>query len=77
MSKKDKLLARFLGKPPRSDLTFKELNSLLISLGFEQIEGAGSAVKLYNEEKDLLINLHKLHPSDIVKQIQNKLKEII
>ena len=35
-----------------------------------------------NKEKDLLINLHKPHPSDIlkvylIKQIQNKLKEII
>ena len=35
-----------------------------------------------NKEKDLLINLHKPHPSDIlkvylVKQIQIKLKEFI
>ncbi|MCT7908529.1 type II toxin-antitoxin system HicA family toxin [Arcobacter lacus] len=82
MSKKDKLLIKFLEIPQRKDLTFKELNTLLISLGFEKIEGAGSAVKFYNKEKDLLINLHKPHPSDIlkvylVKQIQNKLKEII
>ena len=82
MSKKDKLLTKFLEIPPRKDLTFKELSTLLISLGFEKIEGAGSAVKFYNKEKDLLINLHKPHPSDIlkvylVKQIQNKLKEII
>ena len=82
MSKKDKLLIKFLEIPQRKDLTFKELNTLLISLGFEKIEGAGSAVKFYNKDKDLLINLHKPHPSDIlkvylVKQIQNKLKEII
>ena len=82
MSKKDKLLIKFLEIPQRKDLTFKELNTLLISLGFEKIESAGSAVKFYNKEKDLLINLHKPHPSDIlkvylVKQIQNKLKEII
>ena len=82
MSKKDKLLTKFLENPPRKDLTFKELTTLLLSLDFEKIEGTGSAVKFYNKEKDLLINLHKPHPSDIlkvylVKQIQNKLKEII
>ena len=82
MSKKDKLLTKFLENPPRKDLTFKELTTLLLSLDFEKIEGAGSAVKFYNKEKDLLINLHKPHPSDIlkvylIKQIQNKLKEII
>ncbi|MGB5920223.1 type II toxin-antitoxin system HicA family toxin [Arcobacter sp. F2176] len=82
MSKKDKLLLKFLEIPPRKDLTFKELNSLLNSLGFEKIEGAGSAIKFYSKEKDLLLNLHKPHPSDIlkvyiIKQIQNKLKEII
>jgi hypothetical protein len=82
MSKKDKLLIKFLENPPRKDLTFKELSTLLLSLNFEKIEGAGSAVKFYNKEKDLLINLHKPHPSDIlkvylVKQIQSKLKEII
>ena len=82
MSKKDKLLTKFLENPPRKDLTFKELSTLLLSLDFEKIEGAGSAVKFYNKKKDLLINLHKPHPSDIlkvylIKQIQNKLKEII
>ncbi|PRM97145.1 type II toxin-antitoxin system HicA family toxin [Aliarcobacter cryaerophilus] len=82
MSKKDKLLLKFLENPPKKDLTFKELNTLLISLGFIKIEGAGSAVKFYNKDKDLLINLHKPHPSDIlkvylVKQIQNKLKEFL
>ncbi|WP_072680707.1 type II toxin-antitoxin system HicA family toxin [Arcobacter sp. LA11] len=82
MSKKDKLLIKFLENPPRKNLTFKELSSLFNSLGFKKIEGAGSAVKFYNKEKDLLINLHKPHPNDIlkvyiIKQIQNKLKEII
>ena len=82
MSKKDKLLLKFLENPPKKDLTFKELNTLLTSLGFIKIEGAGSAVKFYNKDKDLLINLHKPHPSDIlkvylIKQIQNKLKEFL
>ena len=82
MSKKDKLLLKFLENPPKKDLTFKELNTLLTYLGFIKIEGAGSTVKFYNKDKDLLINLHKPHPSDIlkvylIKQIQNKLKEFL
>ena len=51
MSKKDKLLTKFLENPPRRDLTFKELTTLLLSLNFEKIEGSGSAVKFYNKEK--------------------------
>lgn len=82
MSKKDKLLERFLKVPPNKDLTFDELQTLLLGFGYEKIEGSGSAVKFYNKEKDSLINLHKPHPSNIlkiylVKQIQAKLKEIL
>jgi len=81
MSKKSKLIKKFLEKPLRKDLTFSELKSLLLSCGFLQLEGAGSAVKFYNKENDILINLHKPHPSDIlkvyiVKQIQSKIEEI-
>jgi hypothetical protein len=81
MSKKDKLLKKFLQTPPKKDLTFKELESMLISCGFEKFEGTGSAVKFYNGEKDILINLHKPHPSDIlkvylIKQVQTKLSEV-
>ena len=81
MSKKDKLLKKFLAVPIKRDLTFSELSTLLIACGFIKIEGAGSAVKFFNKSKDILINLHKPHPTDIlkvylVKQIQEKLKEI-
>jgi len=81
MSKKDKLLLKFLELPPKKDLTFSELNTLLAACGFEKIEGTGSAVKFYHPQKDIMINLHKPHPSPIlkvylVKQIQAKLKEL-
>ena len=81
MSKKDKLLKKFLARPIKKDLTFAELTTLLIACGYIKIEGAGSAVKFYNKEKDSLINLHKPHPDDIlktylIKQTQEKLKEI-
>jgi len=81
MSKKDKLLTKFLEIPPRKNLTFNELNSLLLSCGFQKIEGAGSAVKFYHPKNDILINLHKPHPSNIlkvylIKQLQAKLMEV-
>ncbi len=81
MSKKDKLLKKFLAYPIKKDLTFSELTTLLIACGFIKLEGAGSAMKFYNKSKDILINLHKPHPGNIlktyiVKQIQIKLKEL-
>ena len=67
--------------PPKKDLTFKELETVLASCGFEKMEGVGSAVKFYHDKKDILINLHKPHLSDIlkvylIKQIQVKLLEV-
>jgi predicted RNA binding protein YcfA (HicA-like mRNA interferase family) len=81
MSKKEKLLKKFLEKPPKKDLTFDELETLLVACGYKKLEDKGSAVKFYNEDRDNLINLHKPHPSNIlktylVKQTQEKLKEI-
>ena len=81
MSKKDKLLNKFLEKPPRKNFTFNELETLLIACGFTKLEGSGSAVKFYHKDKDILINLHKPHPSNIlkiylIKQIQLKLLEV-
>jgi predicted RNA binding protein YcfA (HicA-like mRNA interferase family) len=80
MSKKDKLLKKFLATPPKKDLTFEELESLLYACGYVKLEGKGSAVKFYHQIKDVLINLHKPHPSNIIKvylvrQIRNKLEE--
>ena len=50
MSKKEKLLKRFLELPARKDLTFPELERLLSSCGYRKIEGSGSAVKFYHQE---------------------------
>ncbi|MEA1954484.1 MAG: type II toxin-antitoxin system HicA family toxin [Campylobacterota bacterium] len=81
MSRKEKLLKKFLEKPPKKDLTFEELETLLLSCGYVKLEGKGFAVKFYHQEKDNLINLHKPHPDNIlktylIKQIQTKLKEV-
>jgi len=80
MSKKDKLWAKFMEVPPKKNLTWNELISFLLALGFELLEGDGSRVKFYHKTKDIMVNLHKPHPDNllktyIVKQIQEKLKE--
>ncbi|MCK4761897.1 MAG: hypothetical protein KAW12_06830 [Candidatus Aminicenantes bacterium] len=42
MAKKDKIIERFLTKPPRKDLTFEELERLFSILGYVKKEGKGS-----------------------------------
>ena len=44
MSKKEKLLKKFLEVPPKKDLTFEELETLLLACGYRKLEGRGSAV---------------------------------
>lgn len=80
MSRFKKLLEKFLEKPSRKDLTFEELATLLQRCGYEKIEGSGSRVKFFNQEKSSLISLHKPHPTNIIKtyilkEIEIKLKE--
>jgi len=81
MSRKEKLLKKFLETPARKDLTFSGLKTLLTGFGFAIIEGSGSRVKFYNEQKNLLVVLHKPHPSDIlnvatVRDIQEVLRQL-
>ena len=80
MSKIDKLIVKFNSNP--KDLTWEELIKILTHFGFSEItkkgETGGSRVKFANESKDI-INLHKPHPSNIIKpylimQIIKKLK---
>lgn len=67
MSKKDKLLAAFMEIPPKKNLTWNDLIALMSALDFEQLEGDGSRVKFYHKTKDVMINLHKPHPDNILK----------
>jgi predicted RNA binding protein YcfA (HicA-like mRNA interferase family) len=76
MTKKDKLLERFLSIP--KDFTFDELKTLLRSLGYEEDKkGKTSGSRLafvhliYNEN----ILIHKPHPGKILNRIY--LKKII
>lgn len=69
MSKADKLLQRFLSKP--KDFTFEELRKLLKSFGYEEAKTgktSGSRVAFYNTELDDMIEFHRPHPSQIMKQ---------
>ena len=73
MTKKDKLLERFLALP--NDFTFDELKSLLESMGFEienkgKTSGSRVAFVHINYRKHILI--HKPHPSKIINKIYLK-----
>jgi len=66
MSRFDKLIIRLLSYP--KDFTYGELKTLLMSLGYEEIHGAGSRVCFSNDNHK--IKLHKPHPGNILKAYQ-------
>ncbi|MCG8305892.1 MAG: type II toxin-antitoxin system HicA family toxin [Cytophagales bacterium] len=78
MSKKEKLIARFLSMP--SDFHYDEMVPLLGYYGFYEVKKgktSGSRVKFENAEGVPII-LHKPHPSGIMKKYQMKqVKEIL
>ena len=70
MSKRDKLLTRFLSRP--SDFDFTELVTLLAHFGYYQVKGGktgGSRVSFTNGQGDYL-RIHKPHPRNILKLYQ-------
>jgi predicted RNA binding protein YcfA (HicA-like mRNA interferase family) len=66
MTKKDKLLARLFSKP--KDFEWRELKTLLKGLGFEEVGSTGSRVKFQDSTSGRIINLHRPHPGNVVKQ---------
>lgn len=80
MSKKEKLIARFLSGP--KDFTYDEMRTLLCYLGFEERskgKTSGSRVEFAKDAYTIL--LHKPHPNDLLKpyqirQIINELKTL-
>lgn len=76
MSRKDKLLRRFLAKPP--DFAYAEMNTLLKNFGYEKIgtgKTAGSRIASFNKVSGHMIRLHKPHPGCILKRYQMDLIE--
>ena len=69
MSKTEKLLEKFKSIP--NDLTWDELVNILNYLGYFELskkgKTGGSRRKFVNELKDV-INLHKPHPTKIIKK---------
>lgn len=68
MTKKDKLLERFLAQP--KDFTYKELKTMLSGLGYEEYQlgkTSGSRVCFYNKELGIDFKIHKPHPGNIIK----------
>ncbi|GAA5044238.1 hypothetical protein GCM10011506_48060 [Marivirga lumbricoides] len=78
MSKKQKLIDRFLSMP--ADFHYDEMVKLLGYFGFEEVKigkTSGSRVKFENSE-GVPVMLHKPHPSGIMKKYQMKqVKEIL
>ncbi len=67
MSKREKLLKRLLSIP--SDFTFEELKSLLDGMGFKMSnkgKTSGSRVAFLHHEKQLIVRVHKPHPTKIM-----------
>ena len=70
MSKKDKLINRFLSRP--SDFSFDELVTLIGKFGYYALKGSktgGSRVSFTNCKGDYL-RVHKPHPKSILKLYQ-------
>lgn len=69
MSKIEKLIEKFKSNP--KDLTWEELKKILAYFSFTEItkkgKTGGSRVK-FSDSENRIINLHKPHPSNIVKQ---------
>ena len=66
MSKINKLIIRLLSYP--KDFTYNELKTLLMSFGYDEVQGAGSRV--YFSKGNHKIKLHKPHPGNILKTYQ-------
>lgn len=67
MTKKNKVINKFLEKPLRKDLTFDELERLFKMLGYEKKEGRGSRIRFLNHETGDVFITHKPHPGNILK----------
>lgn len=69
MSRKEKLMARFLTKP--KDFTYDELKRLLKGFGYEETDSThtgGSRITFYNEETKSTIKAHRPHPDNKIKR---------
>ena len=70
MSRKEKLLKRFLTLP--KDFTYDEAVKLLSDFGFQPVKtgkSAGSRVRFFNKDfPEYVVKFHKPHPENTLKQ---------
>ena len=65
MSKFKKALARLKSRP--KDLTWSELQKIMVHFGYQEIAGGGSRRKFFNTKTKVSINLHEPHPQPEIK----------
>ncbi len=79
MSRKEKLLERLIAKP--KDFTYDEARTLLLQLGFKEINKGKISVSRVQFKKDIniKIQLHKPHPEKVLKkyQIESLIEDLI
>lgn len=77
MTRKDKLLHKFLNNP--HSLNFADIEKILVSFGFEIIPAKGSHVKFKRDgESDLIIPIHNNQCKDFYKrQAKIRIEHII
>lgn len=71
MSRRDRLLRRFLKRP--ADFRFDEMSRLLKGFGYMEIKpgkSAGSRLAFINKTSGHIIHLHKPHPGNVLKRYQ-------
>jgi len=71
MSRRDKILRRFLSKP--ADFTSDEMRRLLKDFGYEEKrtgKTAGSRLAYIHRESGHIIRLHRPHPGNVMKRYQ-------
>ena len=78
MTKRDKILRRFLAKP--KDFSWGELVVLLRGFGYEQVGGGrtgGSRVRFLHPDRPPII-LHRPHPTPVLKRYQlDQVEEVL
>ena len=65
MSKFQKALVRLRSRP--KDFSWKELQTIMLHIGYEEVKGGGSRRKFIHSKTGITISLHEPHPSPIVK----------
>ncbi len=71
MSRREKLKSKLLDD--KKSISWQELRTLLISLGYKEIQGKGSRVKFDNGNQEHIINLHRPHPGNEIKKYVQRL----